>query len=274
MFSDLFHFWFLSILGKSGVWIRATVLDYFRFGNTESNAPLDGQQWYKTTGGQSGLVSNVTIVAGQSASANITATSGTVQLTGVTAGNRLIIYFGARTPSGSSAHFPTVSDSQSQTISTIQSVFVIGNAGAYAYIGQIANALSGTHTITLQTTDAALTSEITITEIHGAVQITSAQASNATGNNNSGHIALSPALVQAPKQVCFGAAGHEVSGGVSAAFTWSGAVQSLTADGTDANFAGITGHFSGAISSNDFGVTRGGTLSGHFGETLVGAIFQ
>lgn len=59
MISSITHLWLLSILGKSGVWvrnfsIRASVLDYLRFGNTENSAPPEGQQWYKTIQNQLG----------------------------------------------------------------------------------------------------------------------------------------------------------------------------------------------------------------------------
>lgn len=234
----------------------------------ESN-PL-GRGRYDIVQNEVGL-SNVLIVAGQIASATISANPQTVALTGVTAGNTLVIALGARTPTGSAGHFPTLSDSQSQTITSLESVFVIGNAGAYAEVGRIIIALPGTHTITVQTTDILQAGEITIYELQGVASFTGGVASNASASGLN-HIALSSPIVQLANQVAIGAAGFEVVAGVGASYVWAGAVQSLSQDGSDANFTGLNGHFSGAISSNDFGATRQGTLL-FFGQALAGVVF-
>lgn len=85
-------FWLLSILDQTGVFIRATVLDYLRFGNSENSAPANGEQRYKTIETQLGFTpaSLLQHVYGNGSASN----SGQLQFTNPTvAGSTIVVTF-------------------------------------------------------------------------------------------------------------------------------------------------------------------------------------
>lgn len=212
--------------------------------------------------------SNVTLV--QSATATIAGNPQTVQLLGVVAGNRLVIAFGARTPTFLLVNIPALSDSQSQAISLIthDEIAGISSSGCYAAVGTIPSALAGTHTISIQTADISQGGQITLYEIAGSVATSAVHLSSAMITT----INVPPGIVQTAGQLAIGGCGSSITGGIGASFVWSGIVQSLNQDGSDANFNGLCGHYLGPISRNDFGAARQGVLTPN-GMALAGVVF-
>ena len=242
---------------------------------TQNGVPEIGRNRYDVTQSEIGsLGSNVQIVGSQVANTDIATITATVALTSVGAGHQLIIAYGTR--SANSAIPPTLVDSQLQAITSIvsNSAASSGGAGIYSGIAIIPSALTGTHTITIATTDISQAGCISLYEMTGIVNY-------ATSESGASQVVITMNLTAkacGKGQISLGAGGCAPVAGTGASLAWAGG-------GTQGSFAvafvdttgfcGITGYTLGSTTpgTQDFGYARQGALC-PTGTSLCGVILK